>query len=240
MVTTNKIMENQTIEYSTLPLSASTTDSNSRAYGDHPVTEEQAGFELPLLLSQAMPEDGVPAADEWKKWGRWKRATDGIAWHFYCSDAKFESVLRQPELLIDTGAKFATEVNTSSYVDDPFPVSIAGLWRKRTITRVWQDSGISCFIDLNVAGWVRELVLEGVPKTHQMYATKYMKTDLNGTPMGLDAVVDDFLLADSHVDEDVPICFCVYGGGQTVTDFCETNGWLWLPSVNNRRIAEEG
>ena len=141
--------------------------------------------------------------------------------------------------MVDTGAAFAVEVNVSSYGNDPLAVALAGLWRKRCISRIWQEQGINVFIDLFADGWTRELSLEGVPTSHCLYATKYAKTDLSGHELGLRGLLDDFVMAADHCDDHDNLIFAVYGGGGRVQQLCDENGWLYLPAFNTRRYAQQ-
>lgn len=222
------------VEYDIFEVSASTSYSDTRDYGSHPApldyTEE---FELPVLLAQKVPE-AIPSGEEWLKWGRWRKQKTSPAWHFYASDVKFASLLRDPGLLTDTGAVFAAEVNCSSFEDDPLPVALAAMWRKRCISRFWQDQGVNVFIDLNVAGWSREVMFDGVPTDHELFCTRYMKTDLSGDQAGVDLLYEDYEAVVNHVDDDADVLFAVYGGGKKLGELCAENGWLWLPPYNHK------
>ena len=99
------------MNYDIYEVAASTTYTETRDYGSHPApleyTEE---FELPVLLGQKVPEE-FPVGADWLKWGRWRKEKEALAWHHYAADTKFATLLRQPELLLKSGAKFSTEVN---------------------------------------------------------------------------------------------------------------------------------
>ena len=90
------------------------------------------------------------------------------------------------------------------------------------------------FVELNVAGWTRELCFDGVPTNHELYATRYMKSDLSGEDAGLDLVYEDYAEVLDHVDDDADVLFAVYGGGKKISELCEENGWLWLPPYNHK------
>ena len=89
-------------------------------------------------------------------------------------------------------------------------------------------------------GWTRELVLDGVPHDHCLYATKYCKTDLSGDEVGLRGLVDDFMLAADHCSNTDQMVFAVYGGGNRIAKICDENNWLHLPAFNTRRLDVEG
>ena len=231
---THRVLSSIQMIYETIPLADTTTTTGVSTYGVHPLPVETTGaFDLPQLIGQQVTE--VPSASEWKKWGRHKRSEQSQAWHFYCCDYRFESTLRNPDLLLHTGATFAVEVNVSTHEGDPMAVALAGLYRKRSVTQFWQQNGVTTAIDLNVSGIARELVFEGLPTNHNIFASKYQVKDLAGEPIGLDGLVEDYLLADSYVEADTPINFIVYGGGNKVSQFCSDHGWLWIPNANNNR-----
>ena len=68
------------------------------------------------------------------------------------ADYKFLTVLRQPELVINTMPRIVIEPDPSSTADDPFPVSLAQLWRRRTFAACLQDADISVAVNLNCEG----------------------------------------------------------------------------------------
>ena len=217
-----------------IEVGASTSYSNTRDYGVHPMPSlHTEDWELPVLIGQQVP-DILPEPEEWLKWGRHRRTKEAKAWHHYAADTKLTTLLRDPQQLVDSGSSFTTEVNSSSYSDDPLPVALAALWRKRCISRYWQDQGINVFVDVNVAGWTRELMFQGVPATHGLYATRYMKTDLSGHEAGTDLLWEDYGAVLDHCNTDTDILFAVYGGGKKVEEMCEEYAWLWLPPYNHK------
>jgi hypothetical protein len=218
----------------TIPLHCTETNTNQRYYGNHPLPTgtDVTLYDIPCLLPQ---DCSPPPQEEWMKWGRWKRSETATAWHFYTTDTKFVSILRDPFKLVQTGARFAVEPNVSSYEGDPLPVALAGLYRKRCVSRIWQEQGVNVFVDLNVSGIARDNCLDGISRDHYLYATKYMKTDLGGNQCGIDTLMEDYQMAAYHVEKPSEIKFLVYGGGKKIQSLAQEKGWLWLPNVNNRR-----
>lgn len=155
-------------------------------------------------------------------------------------DSKFECTLRDPFKLINTGAEFAVDVNVSSYSNDPLPVALAGLWRKRFVSRIWQEQGVNIFIDLFVDGWIREMMFDGVPSDHCLCATKYAKSDLNGNPLGMAALAEDFAAVIQHSTDHESLLFAAYGSGAEVKEQCELNNWLWLPPYTTKTEGTDG
>ena len=131
------------MSYEIIEVGASSTHGSTRDYGVHPFPlEHTEEFELPILKAQQVPEE-IIAGEDWLKWGRWKRDQKALAWHHYAADVKISTLLRNPQQLVESGAVMTTEINASSYGDDPLPVALASLWRKRCITRYWQDTGLT-------------------------------------------------------------------------------------------------
>ena len=212
-----------------LPLAATSTGAEN-SFGSHHAPEVKGlnSWDLPQLLPQ---QSNFICRTKWHKWGRKGRATRADAWHFYAADYKFESLLRQPTLLLRTGAQQAVECNVSTFGDDPLPVALAGLFRKRCVTQVWQQAGVDVAIDLNVCGHARDLVTVGVPTSHTLWASKWMLRDITGVECRWQVLEDDYALARRHVDPELPVQFLVYGGGQKVRAGCDERGWHWIPNA---------
>lgn len=216
-------------KYNIIEIAASTAFGSQRDYGSHPVPITQTGeFALPELIAQPFP-DYIPPISEFRKWGRWRQDKQSEAWIHYAADVKLSSLLRDPQMLVQSGAKITTEINCSSFSDDPLPVALPTLWRKRCISRCWQDQGIQVAIDLNVEGWTRKLVFEGVPTDHSLFATRFI------TQKGVKGLIDDFALITDHVQSGTKTLLLVYGGGKQIADLCAEYGWLHLPPINGRR-----
>lgn len=213
-----------------IPLAA-TNAGASNSFGLHRIPAERGlnSWDLPQLIAQ---QGSFLPPEAWNKWGRKGRAAQAAAWHFYVQDYKFESLLRDPRLLLRTGAEQAIECNVSTYGDDPLPVALAGLFRRRCVTQQWQMAGVKVAIDLNVCGHARDLLTVGVPTTHTLWATKWMLRDTTAVEMRWEALEDDYALARRHVDSSLAVEFLVYGGGQKVRAGCLERGWHWLPNAN--------
>ena len=235
-MTTSTIPQQQEAEelhYLAFPLEATEVSAETCAYGAHLVPLDlEGGYDLPQLIAQSATADELPT--QWSKWGRVSRASQAEGWLHYATDAKFQSVLRAPEKLIETGARFTTEINVSSFIEDPMPVALSQLFRKRCSTRVFQDAGLKVFIDLHVDGITRALVMEGVPTDHTLFCTKYAKHNLDGEYLGIEAVLEDYDLARSHVDDSLDVLFAVYGAPRSAADEIKSRGWIDIPSIATR------
>lgn len=229
-------MTTSTLDY---PLSASATRPEICSYGSHKVPLDMTGsFDLPRLLPQQADSHLPLSSVEFVKWGRKNRVEHAEAVHFYASDNKFENALRHPDQVIDVKPTYFIEPNISTDISDPLAVALSGLWRKRCVSRVLQDHGLRCIIDLNVTGLARGLVTEGVSREHTLWGTKYQVKDLSGNPVGIDGLIDDWELANEHVDPSLDFDFIVYGGGERIRQECELNNWIWIPNANT--VATRG
>lgn len=219
--------------YLLMPMEASEIDTGTCSYGAHLVPLDTSGeYDLPLLLAQTATREELPT--EWTKWGRVNRSSNADGWLHYTTDAKFQTLLRAPEKLIETGARFTSEINVSTFIEDPLPVALSQLWRKRCSSRVFQDAGVKVFVDLHVDGITRALVMEGVPKEHELFCTKYVKHNLDGDYLGMEAVIEDYDLVMDHVAEGTDVKFLVYGAPRSAAAEMEERGWIDVPPVSNR------
>lgn len=216
--------------YDTIPVSASETIPESVGSGEHPIIDtDLAEFDIPTIDAHRF--DGDVESLEWTRWGRKNRAEEMDAVHFYANDYKFLTVLRDPALVINTGARLVIEPDTSSAEDDPFPVSLSAIWRRRNFAACLQDADVAVAVNLNCVGWLRDLVLTGVPTDYPYFATRYQAADLNGEPVGLEGLDEDYALAKEHCGDN-PFDFWVYSGGKVVRQYCEKNGWHHITSAN--------
>ena len=201
-----------------------------------------ATTDLDLPVLQAQQAETIPKADCWVKWGRANQnnsVRNPQAWYFYSSDIKLESVVRQPSRVSETGAKYVVEPNLGTLETDLLPVALAGLMQKRSVSRTWQADGLKVFIDLAVKGLTRELVFNGVPSEHCLYATRINRSRVGkgGRLAGVGDLMADYELAKSHCSNPDDLRFVVYGGNLQYQTFCNAQGWLWLPPTNNRRLS---
>jgi len=81
-------------------------------------------------------------------------------------------------------------------------------------------------VDVNVDPCFRELNFIGVPKEHGFYATRYL-ANYPRKGYGFQTLEEDYQSVCEHCT--VPFIYLVYAGGNSVKEYCETRGWLWLP-----------
>lgn len=163
----------------------------------------------------------LPFLPDFVTWGSRKRAGDCEAVHFYTDDKRFSVLESSPELIQETGAKTAIEVNYSLSDDMPAALVIASIWKKRTISRQWQKMGIEIIVDMNVSRKWLAWNLEGVPLGWKRFANRAYVNDL-------EHLNEAFNLACERAGTD-DIDYYVYGRAEA-KKLCEANNWHWIDS----------
>jgi hypothetical protein len=158
------------------------------------------------------------------KWGtRARHLPMPGTWHFYCNDYVFSHVFRIPALVPRTRCQAAVEPNFSTTDEMPNAELIWLTYKKRLVSKRWQQEGVRVLVDLNVCKKAQEINLLGVPKGWLAYATRAHK----GVP--LDAIEEQFGLAAEHAGTG-NILFVVFGGGRKrIRQHAIDRGWEWVP-----------
>lgn len=185
-----------------------------------PHTEQ---YEVPLLRGDKQGEYVDLPVRAWGSVSR-QRAFNGT-WHFYVDDSKFTAIWKHPETLIQTRALNVIEVNYSMSEQMPFPEALHRIYKKRWLSRYWQQNGIDIFVDLNVADRYKRLNLEGVPLGWVSYAT--VANDLR-----LGKLEEHAELARNHAGTE-HIRLLVYGGDKAIAEMCEKNNWVHVRDAKN-------
>lgn len=171
------------------------------------------------------------------KWGTIARSTPhGGTYHFYTDDYKFTGIWRSPERLLNSGSPSVIEVNYSTNDMMPKALVIAMTYKKRWLSRYWQEKGVRVFVDLGVSIEHAETNLIGVPDGWRAFATRvYMKDDPHGY------MLESHWNVAKRVRGNDDILFCVYGGNHIIREKCIEMGWVWLPeqSLEARMLAED-
>lgn len=184
-------------------------------------------YEIPLLRGDKQGKFADLPVRGWGSVSR-QRAFNGT-WHFYVDDRKFTAVWKHPETLTQTRALNVVEVNYSLPNQMPFPEALHRLYKKRWLSRFWQDFGIDIFVDLNVDRHYWDLNLEGVPEGWSSYAT--VSNDLR-----LSILEEQAALAEARAGG--PITLLVYGGVAETAKICEKNNWIHVRQVRNERASK--
>ena len=152
-------------------------------------------------------------------------------WHCYVYDRRFQSLLEHPERLFVTGCCAAVEPNVSTDDNEPRWSVLAGIARKRTVARAWQDGGLGVFADVNVAPDHRDLALLGVPRSFGAYATR-------GKAARPGDLIDDHAFVRAHYDGLGDPLLLVVGGGATIREVCRSlPGAVFVSDGVRERVA---
>lgn len=148
-------------------------------------------------------------------WGQTSRTKHNAGtWHHYTDDYRFSALEKRPSQLIETGCAAAVEINYSVYDDTPLAVAFWTIYKKRWIARLWQQSGITIFVDCNLPERVldSEEARYGVPATYPLFATR-------GYERRIEALDREYAFARSfgHAQP----TFLVVGGGRKTAEWCQ-------------------
>lgn len=175
-------------------------------------------YDIPML-DLGMQAKGLHApALGWGTIKRGKRVNRGT-WHFYRDDYKFKSLWDKPDSLLATECNCVIEPNLSVFPQTPLAVAIELTYKKRWLSRYWQQHGVEIFVDLNVAYEHSRLNLLGVPQGWLSYAT-------HGYSERLEDLDYEYSLARERAGTEAGLLFLVYGGGKAVADRCKERGWI--------------
>jgi len=190
---------------------------SSNAWGIPDLTPEPPAAHRPALAAPLVAWGSVA-----------RKANPGGTWAFYVDDYRFDSVWRDPESPLRTGASAYVEPNYSVFEDTPMAVAAWSVYRKRWLAAYWQRQGASVWVDLCMPETHAELVLAGVPRGWQRFATA-----------GWDRRVSDL---DTELAWAVersggePFTLLVYGGGAEVRAWCQGRaGALHCPRASESR-----
>lgn len=162
-------------------------------------------------------------------WGAVARTTQMQGtWSLYVDDHRFSALLKNPSQLAPTGCTAAVEPNVTVYDQSTVAEAIWATFRKRRAARVWQDSGVDVFVDLNVPEIYRYWCMLGVPKGWRAFGTR-------GYARRLEDLESEYDYARSWAGGE-PL-FLVVGGGAPVAALCrQMQGAIWIPDDRQERL----
>lgn len=167
---------------------------------------------IPDLDPQLVPASVALPVWCWGQTSR-KRINPGT-WHHYTADYRFRAIEKNPHAILETGCTSAVEVNYSVFDDTPLAVAFWTIYKKRYLARMWQQIGITVFVDANMP----EKLLDaeesryGVPATYRAFATRGYERRL----ASLDYEYDWSASFGGN-----PLLFLVIGGGRKVAEWCQ-------------------
>lgn len=182
-------------------------------------------FEIPnLLLEQQAGKVELPLSP----WGANSRLRKDVAtYHFYVDDYRFEALFKDPIKILTSGCKAVVEPNCSCHDQTPIAWGVQLIYKKRWLSRYFQECGIKVYADLNVSHKFIEYNKMGIPKGYNAFFTR-----------GLDGWMES-LKSDLQVAQEISGLerpnLVVYGGGEEIQDFCRKHGLLYITDFINAK-----
>lgn len=182
-------------------------------------------FEIPnLLLEQQAGKVELPLSP----WGANSRLRKDVAtYHFYVDDYRFEALFKDPIKILTSGCKAIVEPNCSCHDQTPIAWGVQLIYKKRWLSRYFQECGIKVYADLNVSHKFIEYNKMGIPKGYNAFFTR-----------GLDGWMES-LKSDLQVAQEISGLerpnLVVYGGGEEIQDFCRKHGLLYITDFINAK-----
>lgn len=176
-------------------------------------------FEIPNLLMKECPINGLLLP--FSTWGADTRQKKGIAtYHFYTDDYRFEALWKDPTKVLESGCRMVVEPNLSLFDTTPVAYGLQQIYKKRWISRYWQECGVKVFADLNVSRKFQAYNQMGIPDGYNAFATR-------GYNDRLEYLKEEIAIAKKISGKDVPNMI-VYGGGTLVKKICEKESLIYV------------
>lgn len=140
--------------------------------------------------------------------------------HYYIEDYRFATLWSDPAKILLAGVSQAVEPNFSLFDSTPVARGLCRVYKKRWISRFWQEHGIKVYVDLNVSAKFYDYNLLGVPEGYNAFATR-------GYRDRPEAVVCEYEMARRISGYDSPNMI-VYGGGEEIHEFCMRHALLYV------------
>ncbi|MGV8135893.1 MAG: DUF4417 domain-containing protein [Mangrovibacterium sp.] len=185
--------------------------------------ESNNEYEIPnLLLEKQAGKLLLPLAP----WGADSRIRKGIStYHFYVDDYRFEAIFKDPVKVLTSGVRALVEPNLSLYDTTPIAYGLQLIYKKRWISRYFQECNIMVYVDLNVSRKFREFNKMGVPAGYNAFFTR-------GYSDRIEYLEDELQVAREISGKDVPNLI-VYGGGDEVKKFCIGQSLVYVEQFIN-------
>lgn len=182
-------------------------------------------FEIPNLLPEMQAGKVELPLSPWGANSRLRK--DVATYHFYVDDYRFEALFKDPIKLLTSGCKAVVEPNCSCHDQTPIAWGIQLIYKKRWLSRYFQECGIKVYADLNVSHKFIEYNKMGIPEGYNAFFTR-----------GLDGWMES-LKSDLQVAQEISGLerpnLIVYGGGAEVQEFCRKNGLLYVTDFINAK-----
>lgn len=192
---------------------------------DDYIFESNNEFEVPnLLLEKQATKLILPFAP----WGADSRAKKGVStYHFYVDDYRFENIFKNPTKVLLSGVKAIVEPNISTFDTTPVAYGLHLIYKKRWISRFFQENGIKVYADLNVANKFKEYNKLGIPKGYNAFFTR-------GYTNRLEYLKKEIKIAQEISGKEIPNLL-VYGGGKRVKELCVKYSLVYIEQFMQNR-----
>ena len=186
-------------------------------------------FDIPNLRADEQPVSGlvIPLS----AWGADTRQKKGIStYHFYVEDYRFEAIWKDPTTVLNSGCEAVIEPNLSLFDTTPVAYGLHQIYKKRWISRYWQECGVKVWADLNVAKKFQKCNRLGVPDGYNAFATR-------GYSDRQEYLKEEIQIAREISGKDIPNMI-VYGGGDKIKDICVQNSIIYVEQFMANRVKK--
>ena len=182
------------------------------------IYESSNEFEIPnLLLDKQAGKLELPFAP----WGAESRLRKDVStYHFYVDDYRFEAIWRDPAKVLTSGVKALVEPNCSLFDTMPIAYGLHQIYKKRWISRYFQECGILVYVDLNVSVKFKDYNKMGIPAEYNAFFTRGYADRLEYLKLELETAREISGLQTPNL--------LVYGGGEKVRKFCIENSLVYV------------
>ena len=168
-------------------------------------------FDIPTLRIDMQPNAGLLLP--FCGWGISRRIKQSVlTYHFYVDDYRFENLWLNPDIILKSSCREIVEPNFSVYDTTPVAFGLQQIYKKRWLSRYYQECGLKVYADLNVSSKFYEYNCLGIPDGYNAFATR-------GYSDQLEYLKQEIAIAQRISGFDKPN-MVVYGGGEAVRDIC--------------------
>lgn len=140
--------------------------------------------------------------------------------HFYVDDYRFATIWENPAKIISNHLKQIVEVNYSLFHTTPIARGLERIYKKRWLSRYWQECGLLVYVDLNVSPKFYDLNRLGIPDGYNAFCTRGYRGKI------------DYLKAEHQIAREISGLdspnLIIYGGGKVIHDYCMEHSLLYV------------
>lgn len=201
------------------------TSSRQDQYKVNPYFYSDNDWGIPQLDGEfQLTEISLP----FEPWGaRARKLYSGGTKHFYIDDYKIEPLWNDPNKLTRLPQQMigVIEPNFTIAPETPRSLALYQIYRKRYLSRFWQNYGINIMVDVFVPEEFFDIALLGVPEGWSSYA-------LRGHPSWSEKDYMKRWKLCASVSGSEFFIFLVYAGGKKTQQIAKDNGWFWFPQYD--------